>query len=62
MKKVEIEKPHGYLKDGDGKVIQRFANWQTGEREVHPETESVEYVAGSTEHEKPLHEDYKTDS
>ena len=56
---VEIEQPHGYLMDGDEKVIQRFGNWETGKRKVHPATESVEYVAGPAVHDKPVHEDYR---
>ena len=59
MIKKQIEKPHGYLIDADGDVIQRFANWSTGEKQVHNATESVEYVNGPADHEKQVHPDYK---
>ena len=59
---ITIERPHGYLLDADGRVIERFGNWTTGEREVHPAVESVEYVDGPNAHEKPVHEDYKSDT
>ena len=55
----QIDQPHGYLLDSDGLIIQRFANWETGEREVHPATESVEYVDGPAGHDKPVHEEYR---
>ena len=59
-KTIEIEEPHGYLIDADGNVIQRFGNWSVGEREVHPETKTVEYVNGPADHERDVHEDYKS--
>ena len=58
---INIDQPHGYLKDGDGKVIQRFASWDTGAREVHDATESVEYVDGATAHDEDVHDDYLPD-
>ena len=59
---VVIEQPHGYLLDGNGQVIQRFGGWDTGEREVHPATDSAEYVDGPASHQTSVHEDYKTNT
>ena len=59
MTTKHIGQPHGHLLDADGNVIQRFGNWETGERVVHPATESVEYVDGPAAHDKPVHEDYR---
>ena len=58
---IKIEQPHGYLLDADGKVIDRFGNWETGYAEVHPATDSIEYVEGPSSHDEPIHEDYKSD-
>lgn len=56
---IKIEQPHGYLLDGDGAVILRFANWETGEHSVSESVESVEYVNGPSAHEREVHESYR---
>ena len=55
----DIQQPHGYLLDEDGKVIQRFGNWETGPRKVHAATVKIEYVDGPNVHEKTVNEKYK---
>ena len=55
---IMIEQPHGYLLDGDGRVVLRFANWSIGEHNVPDSVESVEYVEGPSAHDRDVHEDY----
>ena len=57
---ITIEQPHGYLKDADGKVVLRFANWSIGEHSVPDTVDSVEYVDSPSAHTEPVHDDYKT--
>ena len=61
MKNIEIEKPHGYLKDSEGKIVVRFGNWNVGSHQVPDVVNSVEYVDGPNSHDKQIHEDYQTD-
>ena len=60
MKEIEIEQPHGYLKDSDGKVAIRFGNWSVGTHQVpdHIDPTKTEYVEGPNSHETPVHSDY----
>lgn len=58
---IEIEQPHGYLKDDDGHVILRFANWSIGDHQVPDATESAEYVDGPNAHTESVAEKYKPD-
>ena len=59
MKEIEIEQPHGYLLDADGKVFKRFGNWDTEQRQSVPDiVESVEYVNGPAEHDKKVDSEY----
>ena len=60
MTDIEISEPHGYLLDSDGKVVQRFANWSVGYHAVPDVVESVEYVDGPADHDRSVHEDYRT--
>ena len=60
MRPIEIEHPHGYLVDSDGRVVQRFANWELGGHDVSDVIDRVEYVDGVDGHEKPVHDDYVT--
>ena len=66
MTKIVIKEPHGYFLDADGRVVDRFANYATGERDLstHPHADSiadVEYVGGPGNHDKPIHDDYRID-
>ena len=62
MTEIYIKQPHGYLKDSEGRVIQRFANWRVGQLPVHPDTDSIEYVDGPAAHDAEIHEDYRDQS
>ena len=61
MIEINIEQAHGYLRDSDGKTIQRFVNWKTGTKQVHPATEIVEYVEDASSLDEQIHPDYKPD-
>ena len=56
---MNIEHPHGYLKDSEGRVVIRFSNWTVGIHKVPNSVESVEYVDGSGDHEEPVHDEYR---
>ena len=58
---MKIEQPHGYLLDGDDRVVLRFGNWDIGEHSVPDDVESVEYVDGPADHDREVHEDYRND-
>ena len=58
---MNIEQPHGYLRDRDGKVVLRFGDWETGEHNVPDVVDSVEYVDGPKAHDEPVHDDYITE-
>jgi len=58
MTEINIEQPNGYLLDVDGRVVLRFANWQTGTHQVSNHVNGVEYVAGPSDHSKEVHADY----
>ena len=45
--------------DSDGKIIQKFANWEIGEHTVRSEVDSVEYVDGPAAHNVEIHDDYR---
>ena len=47
---VDIQQPHGYLLDSEGRVVIRFGNWSLGERDVPDPVESIEYVDGPAAH------------
>ena len=57
--RIEIEQPHGYLLDGDGRVVDRFGNWTIGTHVVPDAVESVEYVGGASAHDREVHDDYQ---
>ena len=58
---MNIEQPHGYLLDSDGRVVLRFAEWMIGDHNVPDVVETVEYVDGPSSHDKEVHADYKND-
>ena len=58
MSQIEIEQPHGYLLDENGRVVLRFGNWKTGEHNVPDVVDSVEYVGGPNDHDREIHDDY----
>ena len=64
MSKINIKEPHGYLLDDNGRVIDRFGNWETGERDLSEHKyseniESVDYVKTAGDHDMEIHDDYK---
>lgn len=59
---MKIEQAHGYLLDGDGRVVLRFANWSTGDHTVPDKAESVEYVDGPAAHDREVHHDYRDET
>ena len=58
MTDINIEEPHGYLLDEDGKVVMKFANWSIGSHVAPDSVESVEYVDGPASHDRDVHPDY----
>ncbi|UBF23477.1 hypothetical protein HRTV-28_gp39 [Halorubrum tailed virus 28] len=56
---MRIEQPHGYLRDSDGRVVLRFANWSVGTHPVPNDVESVDYVDGASAHSDPVADRYK---
>ena len=58
---MQIDQPHGYLLDEDGRVVLRFGNWAVGELQVPDNVENVEYVDGPNSHSREVHDDYKPD-
>ena len=59
MQPVEIEQPHGWLEDGDGRVCLRFGNWTPGEHAVPDYVASVHYCDGPNAHPEPLADAYR---
>lgn len=58
--KVDIDKPHGIMRDADGKVVLKFGNWEPGEHDVPDAVEAIEYVNGPADHGVKLAEEYRT--
>jgi len=58
---VEIEQPHGYLRDADGRVVNRFGDWTIGEHRVLEVVDSVEYIDGPNAHEEPKADQYRSE-
>lgn len=58
---MKIERPHGYLRDADGRIVARFANWEVGDHNVVESVESVDYVDGPAAHGKQIAAKYKTE-
>ena len=56
---IEITQPHGYLRDSNGAVVQRFGNFETGTHSVPDVVDSVEYVSGPTAHTEPIARTYR---
>ena len=61
MKDMNIDQPNGYLLDADDRVVMRFANWSSGDHHVPDAVDSVEYVDGPSDHDRGVHDIYKTD-
>lgn len=59
MTEIEIQEPHGYLRDANGRVVTRFANWRLGTHNVPDSVESVEYVNGSNAHNESVADAYR---
>lgn len=55
MTTINIESPHGCLKDADGRVVLRFGNWSTGSHDVPDAVETVDYVDGAAAHSEAVH-------
>jgi hypothetical protein len=53
-----IDQPHGYLRDANGDVVIRFAEWSVGEHDVPDTVDSVEYVGGPTSHTEGVADEY----
>ena len=61
---MKVEQPHGYLKDGDGRIFIRFGDWSTEYNHNVPDVvdpEKTEFVDGPNAHEKEVHENYQTE-
>jgi hypothetical protein len=58
---MQIYQSDGYLRDADGDVVVRFANWETGDHTVPEAVESVDYVSGPAAHDEPVAEKYLPD-
>jgi len=56
---IEITQPHGYFRDSNGEVVQRFGNFETGTHTVPDAVDSVEYVSGPTAHTEPVARTYQ---
>jgi len=55
----EINRPHGYMLDSDGRICLRFANWDTSQTHTVPDyITDVTYVDGPAAHDKSVHNDY----
>lgn len=53
-KTVEIEEPHGFLQDSDGRICLRFGGWEPGRHEVPEYVDTQrkpEYVGGPAAHD-----------
>jgi hypothetical protein len=59
---IRVDQPHGYLRDGYGNIVLRFANWQIGEHNVPDPVESVDYVDGPNAHEDAVADQYQDDT
>jgi len=55
MKTIQIDEPHGYGIDADGRVCFKFGNAILGEKEVPDAVEEVRYVDGPAAHGVDLH-------
>jgi len=56
---MQIEQPHGYLLDAEGRVVDKFGNWKTGDHDVPDSVVNVEYVDGPAAHEKAINDVYQ---
>lgn len=59
MTEITIEEPHGYMRDADGNVVVRFANYDAGTHQVPDAVDSVDYVDGPTAHTEDIDAQYK---
>lgn len=59
---IQIEQPHGFMQDSQGRICLRFGGWDTEQTHTVPDyVEDVKYVAGPAAHKQPLHPDYKNE-
>lgn len=58
---IEIEHPHGYLLDSEGRVVSRFAGFSPGVHTVSDDVVEVEYVDDRTSLDREVHPEHKPD-
>jgi hypothetical protein len=60
--KMMIDQPHGYLRDSNGDIVIRFANWRVGNHDVPDVVDSVDYVSGPSAHDETVANKYLPDT
>jgi len=55
MKSINIEQPHGYLKDSDGRIVLRFGNWDVNRDHYVPDVvDQIDYVGQPDGHDEAV--------
>lgn len=61
VKEINIQQPHGYLLDSEGRVVDRFAGFTPGVHKVSNEVVEVEYVDDRASLDREVHPEHKPD-